>query len=73
MSEIELCDLGVGDAGSLIQQHAEIYTFEKGLDHTFDALVAEILADFIRSRDPEMERAWIAWEGDQRLGSDPVN
>jgi GNAT superfamily N-acetyltransferase len=69
VSEIELRDLGVGDAGWLIQQQPEIYTAEEEFDHTFGALVAEILAGFIRSRDPEMERAWIAWEGDQRLDS----
>ncbi|WP_342745130.1 GNAT family N-acetyltransferase [Actibacterium ureilyticum] len=31
--------------------------------------MAEILADFIRNRDPDCERAWIAHRGAERLGS----
>ena len=67
--DIELKDIGIGDAGWLIQQHAELYAAEEGFDHTFEPLVAEILADYLRNRDPACERAWIAWRGDQRLGS----
>lgn len=66
---IELRDIGIGDAGWLIQQHAELYAAEEGFDATFEPLVAEILADFLRNRDPACERAWIAWRGDRRLGS----
>ncbi|MGI3183506.1 GNAT family N-acetyltransferase [Nioella aestuarii] len=66
---IELRDLAIGDAGWLIQQHAELYAREEGFDASFEPLVAEILADFIRTHDPNCERGWIAWEGDQRLGS----
>ena len=36
---------------------------------TFEALVAEILGAFIRGHDPERERAWIAWQRGERLGS----
>jgi GNAT superfamily N-acetyltransferase len=67
--EIELRDLAIGDAGWLIQQHAELYAREEGFDASFEPLVAEILADYIRTRDPACERAWIAWDGEQRLGS----
>ena len=71
MSEdsIILRDLAIGDAGWLIQQHGEVYAAEEGFDATFEALVAEILADFIRNRDASCERAWIATRADQRLGS----
>lgn len=62
-------DLQSGDAGWLIQQHAEYYSLNDGFDASFEALVAEILADFIRNRDPDMERAWIAHRGNERLGS----
>ncbi len=66
---ILLRDLQIGDAGWLIQQHAELYAREEGFDATFEPLVAEILADFIRNRDPAVERAWIAVRGGERLGS----
>lgn len=66
---VELRDLAPGDAGWLIQQHAELYAAEEGFDHTFEPLVAEILAGFIRDHDPACERAWIATQGAERLGS----
>lgn len=69
MAEIELKDLGIGDAGWLIWQHAELYARDEGFDMTFEALVAEILADHIRNRDPTCERAFIAWRDGERLGS----
>ena len=64
-----LRDLEIGDAGWLIEQHGRLYALEEGFDRTFEALVAEILADYIRNHDPAYERAWIAVEGGQRLGS----
>ena len=66
---IDLRDLAIGDAGWLIQQHAELYAREEGFDASFEPLVAEILAAYIRTRDSACERAWIAWEGQRRLGS----
>jgi GNAT superfamily N-acetyltransferase len=69
MGEIILRDLKIGDAGWLIGQHGELYAREEGFDRSFEALVAEILADFIRNHDPSCERGWIAEEDGQRLGS----
>jgi len=69
VSEVELRDLQVGDAGWLIQQHGELYAVTDGFDESFEALVAEILAAFIRSHDPLNERAFIATRDGQRLGS----
>lgn len=66
---IEFRDLAIGDAGWLIERHATLYAAEEGFDISFEALVAHILADFIDKRDAPTERAWIAWDGDQRLGS----
>lgn len=62
-------DLAPGDAGWLVQRHAELYARDEGFDASFEALVARILADFIDTRDPAMERAWIAHRGEERLGS----
>ncbi|MBF9034674.1 GNAT family N-acetyltransferase [Rhodobacterales bacterium HKCCE2091] len=62
-------DLAIGDAGWLIERHGTLYARDEGFDESFEALVAGILADFIQTRDPARERAWIAWDGPRRLGS----
>ncbi|WP_330696792.1 bifunctional helix-turn-helix transcriptional regulator/GNAT family N-acetyltransferase [Fontisubflavum oceani] len=67
--EVELRDLAIGDAGWLVEQHGVLYARDEGFDASFEALVAEILADFIRHRDPAYERGWIAWQDGARLGS----
>lgn len=67
--EIEFRELAPGDAGWLIGQHGALYAQDEGFDASFEALVAEILAGYLRSRDASCERAWIAWAGGQRLGS----
>jgi GNAT superfamily N-acetyltransferase len=68
-SEVVLRPLAIGDAGWLVQAHAEHYAREEGFDQSFEALVARILADFIDHHDPAVERGWIAWSGALRLGS----
>jgi GNAT superfamily N-acetyltransferase len=68
-ASVTLRDLRPGDAGWLIQRHAELYAADEGFDATFEALVAEILAAFIRGHDPATERAFIAEAGGRRLGS----
>lgn len=67
--DVEFRDLTVGDAGWLIEQHALQYARDEGFDASFEAVVAEILADYIRNRTPEFERAFIAWRDNRRLGS----
>ena len=69
MSDITLRDIGIGDAGWLIQSHAELYARDEGFDATFEPLVAEILVDFLRTNDPTCERAFIAEKDGVRLGS----
>jgi GNAT superfamily N-acetyltransferase len=69
MTEIILRDIGIGDAGWLIQRHGELYARDDGFDWTFEVLVAEILTDFLRNRDAPIERAWIAEKDGMRLGS----
>jgi len=66
---VELRDLAPGDAGWLVMRHGELYADDYGFDESFEALVAEILADFLRHRDAPAERGWIAAEGETRLGS----
>ncbi|NUB43919.1 GNAT family N-acetyltransferase [Fertoebacter nigrum] len=66
---ITLHDLAIGDAGWIIARHAELYAADEGFDATFEALVAEVMAAYIRNHDPTRERAFIAWKGGRRLGS----
>jgi DNA-binding MarR family transcriptional regulator/N-acetylglutamate synthase-like GNAT family acetyltransferase len=56
----ELRDPRPGDYGWVIQRHGALYEAEYKWDETFEALVAEIVAKYIRGRKPERERAWIA-------------
>jgi GNAT superfamily N-acetyltransferase len=67
--EVTLRDLEIGDAGWLVERHAVLYARDDGFDETFEALVAEILAAYIRTRDPARERAFIAVADGQRVGS----
>jgi GNAT superfamily N-acetyltransferase len=66
---VEFRPLSIGDAGWLIEQHATAYARDEGFDASFEALVARILGDFIDNHAAPLERAWIAWEGNRRLGS----
>ncbi|HEX5077984.1 MAG TPA: helix-turn-helix domain-containing GNAT family N-acetyltransferase [Geminicoccaceae bacterium] len=49
-----------GDIGWAVQRHGALYAEEYGFDETFEALVAEILAQFLKSFDAGRERCWIA-------------
>nr|WP_245866969.1 GNAT family N-acetyltransferase [Kandeliimicrobium roseum] len=67
--EVRLRDLEPGDAGWIVARHGALYARDEGFDSSFEALVAEIVAAFLRSHDPGTERGWIAVRGDRRLGS----
>jgi len=51
---------GPGDLGWIVHRQARLYAEEYGWDWSYEALVAEILAGFVRDFDPEREQAWIA-------------
>lgn len=57
-----------GDFGWVIQRHGALYAEEYGWDATFEALVAEIVAKYIRALKPGRERAWIAERDGGRVG-----
>jgi DNA-binding MarR family transcriptional regulator/GNAT superfamily N-acetyltransferase len=49
-----------GDMGFVVQSQGALYASEYGFDATYEALVAEIVAQFITSFDASRERCWIA-------------
>lgn len=57
-----------GDLGWVVMAHGEIYAREFGWDSSFEALVARIVADFAEHHDASREAAWIAKQGDRRVG-----
>jgi GNAT superfamily N-acetyltransferase len=58
-----------GDFGWVVERHGALYAQEYRWDCRFEALVAEIVSDYMKSHDPQREAAWIARSGDERLGS----
>jgi DNA-binding MarR family transcriptional regulator/GNAT superfamily N-acetyltransferase len=58
-----------GDIGWIVSRHGALYAQEYGWDITFEALAAEIAAQFIRSYDPAREHCWIAEVGGEPVGS----
>jgi DNA-binding MarR family transcriptional regulator/GNAT superfamily N-acetyltransferase len=58
-----------GDMGWVIERHGAVYDQEWGWGVRFEALVAEIVATFMATHDPRRERAWIAEQDGERVGS----
>jgi DNA-binding MarR family transcriptional regulator/GNAT superfamily N-acetyltransferase len=58
-----------GDIGWVTSRHGAVYAQEYGWDISFEALVAEIAAQFIKSYDPVREHCWIAEIDGEPVGS----
>lgn len=69
MDRVEIKRFNAQDRDWLVALHADSYARDAGFDVSFGPLVAGILDDFLAQNDPAREAGWIAWRGDQRLGS----
>jgi GNAT superfamily N-acetyltransferase len=58
-----------GDIGWIVHRQAAIYAEEFGWDISFEAVLAEIGAAFIRNYDPQWEACWLAERDGAILGS----
>ncbi|BAB53812.1 bifunctional helix-turn-helix transcriptional regulator/GNAT family N-acetyltransferase [Mesorhizobium japonicum] len=61
--------LQIGDIGWVTRRQGMLYAQDYGWDETYEALVAEILAAFVKSFDPKWERSWIAERDGEVVGS----
>jgi DNA-binding MarR family transcriptional regulator/GNAT superfamily N-acetyltransferase len=58
-----------GDMGWVVHRQAVLYTQEYGWDEQFEAMIAEIVARFIKEFDAKRERCWIAEREGAVVGS----
>lgn len=58
-----------GDLGWIVHRHGVLYFREQGWNEEFEAMVAEIAAEFLRNFDPGWERCWIAERDNEIIGS----
>ncbi len=58
-----------GDLGWIVHRQAILYAEEYGWDGTYEALAAEVVAQFIKNYDPKRERAWVAEKDGERVGA----
>ncbi|MBN8747898.1 MarR family protein [Xylophilus ampelinus] len=58
-----------GDIGWVVQQHGEVYAREYGWNIEFEALVADIAAQFVRKFQPQWEKCWVAELDGERVGA----
>src|SRR5499425_3150949 len=58
-----------GDMGWIVHRQGILYAEEYGWDETYEALAAEIVAQFIRNYDSKRERCWIAEKDGARVGA----
>ncbi|RRH88317.1 GNAT family N-acetyltransferase [Mesorhizobium tamadayense] len=61
--------LRVGDIGWITHRQGLLYAQNYGWDETYEALVAEILGEFVKTFNPQWERGWIAEREGEVVGS----
>jgi DNA-binding MarR family transcriptional regulator/GNAT superfamily N-acetyltransferase len=58
-----------GDFGWVVERNGALYAAEHGFDSSYEALVAQIVAEYLDQHDPTCERAWIAEMHGERVGA----
>lgn len=58
-----------GDMGWIIHRQGVLYKEEYGWDERFEALVAEICANYIKNEDPGREHCWVAERNGEIVGT----
>jgi DNA-binding MarR family transcriptional regulator/GNAT superfamily N-acetyltransferase len=58
-----------GDMGWIVHRQAMLYALEYGWNSEYEALVAEIVAKYLREFDPARERCWVAERHGKVVGS----
>jgi DNA-binding MarR family transcriptional regulator/N-acetylglutamate synthase-like GNAT family acetyltransferase len=66
--EVELREPRSGEYGWVVERHGALYAEEYGWDMTMEGFVARIVGDYLLTRDPEREAAWIADLDGRRAG-----
>jgi len=66
---VVLREIRPGDLGWIVHRHGALYAQEHDYDASFEALVADIAAHFVREFDPARERGWVAELDGEIVGS----
>ncbi|HAL23916.1 MAG TPA: MarR family transcriptional regulator [Stenotrophomonas sp.] len=68
-ADYRLRDPQAGDMGWVVHKQAQLYANEYGWNSEFEALLAEIVASYLREFDPASHRCWIAEQRGNIIGS----